>query len=225
MKLSNSIKIPLLVIFSITGFALSINFPDLDISIFGIGMHRFFLFHSAIIPLLLLVILKIIVKPEDTVEMIVTGFLGSFSLGIGIHLFFDLFQAKAVMFPFIGSLVDGTSLDDRIWLIVNILVCLLISGLLYRKAFRLLGIGKPAKEPVFAQMKKTVDVDLNRMKRKIRPEFEIYSDSRGEYRFRLKAPNGEVILRSEGYSTKRNCLNGINAVKKYALADVVEKTE
>ena len=225
MKLSNSFKILLLIIFSIIGFVLSINFPDLDISIFGIGLHRFFLFHSSLIPLFLLIISKIIFKLDDTIEMIVIGFLGSFSFGIGVHLFTDVFQTKAIMFPFIGSLIDGTSVDDRIWLIVNILVCLLISGLLYKKAFRLLGIGKPVKEPVFAskKMEKTVDEDLAQMKKKIRSKFEVYEDSRGEFRFRLKAPNGEVILRSEGYTTKNACLNGVKAVKKYALTDVVEE--
>jgi len=43
--------------------------------------------------------------------------------------------------------------------------------------------------------------------------FEIYIDRRDEYRFRLKARNGEIILRSEGYSTKANCENGIKSVR------------
>jgi len=225
MKVANSIKILLLVIFSIIGLVLSINFPDRDISIFGIGLHRFFLFHSAIIPLLILIISKIIFKLGDTIEMVVIGFLGSFSFGIGVHLFTDVFQTKAIMFPFIGSLVDGTSLDDRIWLIVNISVCLLITVLLYKKAFRLLGFKKPVKEPVFAKMEKTINEELNKIKIKIRSEFEVYVDGQGEYRFRLKAPNGEVILRSEGYSSKRACMNGIKAVKKNALTTEVEEVD
>ena len=43
--------------------------------------------------------------------------------------------------------------------------------------------------------------------------FEIYKDHRDEFRFRLKARNGEIILRSEGYTTKENCEKGINSVK------------
>lgn len=43
--------------------------------------------------------------------------------------------------------------------------------------------------------------------------FEIYKDQRDEFRFRLKARNGEIILRSEGYTTKANCEKGINSVK------------
>ncbi|NIU84292.1 MAG: DUF1508 domain-containing protein, partial [Candidatus Thorarchaeota archaeon] len=43
--------------------------------------------------------------------------------------------------------------------------------------------------------------------------FEVYTDSRDEYRFRLKAPNGEIILSSEGYTSKAGCMNGIESVK------------
>ncbi len=46
--------------------------------------------------------------------------------------------------------------------------------------------------------------------------FEVFKDIAGDYRFRLKAPNGEIIATSEGYTTKQACLNGIEAVKKYA---------
>ena len=50
----------------------------------------------------------------------------------------------------------------------------------------------------------------------IHPKFEIYSDSAGEFRFRLKAKNGEVIAASEGYKSKASCLNGIESVRKNA---------
>ncbi len=48
------------------------------------------------------------------------------------------------------------------------------------------------------------------------PKFEMYEDKAGEYRFRLKAKNGEVIAVSEGYKTKASCENGIESVKKNA---------
>lgn len=48
------------------------------------------------------------------------------------------------------------------------------------------------------------------------PKFEVYLDKAGEYRFRLKARNGEIILASEGYKEKKSCLNGIESVKKNA---------
>jgi hypothetical protein len=54
-------------------------------------------------------------------------------------------------------------------------------------------------------------------------KFEVYTDSKGEFRFRLKAPNGEVIAVSEGYTTKSACLNGIDSVKKNAPKAQVEE--
>jgi len=47
-------------------------------------------------------------------------------------------------------------------------------------------------------------------------KFEIYKDKAGEFRFRLKASNGQTIATGEGYTTKAACLNGIESVKKNA---------
>ncbi|MCI8382519.1 MAG: YegP family protein [Lachnospiraceae bacterium] len=56
------------------------------------------------------------------------------------------------------------------------------------------------------------------------PKFEMYIDKAGEYRFRLKARNGEIIAVSEGYKAKASCLNGIESVRKNAPdAEVVEE--
>lgn len=56
------------------------------------------------------------------------------------------------------------------------------------------------------------------------PKFEMYEDKAGEYRFRLKARNGEVIAVSEGYKTKASCENGIDSVKNNAPdAEIVEE--
>ncbi len=50
-------------------------------------------------------------------------------------------------------------------------------------------------------------------------KFEIYKDNSGEFRFRLKASNGQNILASEGYAAKGGCANGIESVKKNAPDD------
>ena len=56
------------------------------------------------------------------------------------------------------------------------------------------------------------------------PKFEVYTDKAGEFRFRLKATNGQVIAVSEGYKAIASCLNGIESVKKNAVdAAVVEE--
>ena len=49
------------------------------------------------------------------------------------------------------------------------------------------------------------------------PKFEIYTDKAGEFRFRLKATNGQVIAVSEGYTTHAACVNGVESVKKNAV--------
>jgi uncharacterized protein YegP (UPF0339 family) len=49
--------------------------------------------------------------------------------------------------------------------------------------------------------------------------FEVYTDSAGEYRFRLKASNGEVVLSSEGYKAKAGCMNGIKSVRENSKLD------
>ncbi len=55
------------------------------------------------------------------------------------------------------------------------------------------------------------------------PKFELYLDKAGEFRFRLKARNGEVIAASEGYKAKASCKNGIESVRKNAVdAPIVE---
>ena len=54
------------------------------------------------------------------------------------------------------------------------------------------------------------------------PKYEVYQDKAGEFRFRLKAKNGEIIVTGEGYKAKDSCLNGIESIGKNAPdADVV----
>ncbi len=48
------------------------------------------------------------------------------------------------------------------------------------------------------------------------PKFEIYLDKGGEFRFRLKAKNGQIIAASEGYKKKDSCKNGIDSVRRNA---------
>jgi len=55
-------------------------------------------------------------------------------------------------------------------------------------------------------------------------KFEVYKDKAGEFRFRLKAGNGQNILGSEGYKTRASCLNGVESVKKNSqIPDRFEK--
>lgn len=57
-------------------------------------------------------------------------------------------------------------------------------------------------------------------------EFEIYRDNAGEWRWRLIAPNGNLIAASgEGYVSKQGVERGIESVRRYAPDAGVVVTE
>ena len=56
-------------------------------------------------------------------------------------------------------------------------------------------------------------------------KFEIYKDKRKEFRWRLRADNGQIIAVGEGYKSKRGCKNGIESVKRNApKAEIDDQT-
>ena len=48
------------------------------------------------------------------------------------------------------------------------------------------------------------------------PKYELYLDKAGEFRFRLKASNGQIIGKSEGYKAKASAKKGIASIAKNA---------
>jgi hypothetical protein len=55
-------------------------------------------------------------------------------------------------------------------------------------------------------------------------KFELYKDTKGEFRWRLMASNGQTIaIGGEGYKTAANAKAGIESVKKNAPAAPVEE--
>ena len=70
---------------------------------------------------------------------------------------------------------------------------------------------------------KLEDQTVENFEKVTNPKFEIYNDKAGEFRFRLKARNGEIIAVGEGYKAKASCLNGIDSIRRNAPdADVVK---
>ncbi len=67
------------------------------------------------------------------------------------------------------------------------------------------------------------DQTADPVKAAVNPKFELYTDKAGEFRFRLKARNGEIIAVSEGYKAKASALNGIESVRKNAPDAKIEK--
>ncbi|WP_266064388.1 MULTISPECIES: YegP family protein [Brucella] len=53
-------------------------------------------------------------------------------------------------------------------------------------------------------------------------KFEVYQDKAGEYRFRFRASNGEIMFSSEGYSAKASALKSIESLKKNVPAAAIE---
>ena len=87
------------------------------------------------------------------------------------------------------------------------------------KASCLSGVASVKKNAPIANVEDQTEEGFAKAKH---PKFEMYIDKKGEYRFRLKATNGQVIAVSEGYTSKSGCENGIASVKKNAAeGDVV----
>ena len=54
--------------------------------------------------------------------------------------------------------------------------------------------------------------------------FEVYKDKGGDFRWRLRTQNTNVIATSgQGYSSKQSCLDGIESVKKHAADATVKE--
>jgi len=112
-------------------FSQFIDFPDLDISTLGIGYHRFFMFHSAAMPWMLNKIyearLARTVGSRQIGDRVVDRLLGimaaSGAWAVGVHLAIDVMQPKSVVVPFFGSFINGTLVDDEVWLLGNSLYC------------------------------------------------------------------------------------------------------
>ena len=82
------------------------------------------------------------------------------------------------------------------------------------------GIESVRKNAVEAKL---VDQTVENFETVTNPKFEVYVDKAGEFRFRLKARNGEIIATGEGYKAKASCLNGIESIRKNAPDAAVVK--
>ena len=82
------------------------------------------------------------------------------------------------------------------------------------------GIESVRKNAVEAKLEAQTVADFAQV---TNPKFEVYKDKGGEFRFRLKARNGEIILSGEGYKAKASCLNGIDSIRRNAPDAAVVK--
>jgi uncharacterized protein len=57
-------------------------------------------------------------------------------------------------------------------------------------------------------------------------DFEIYRDESGQYRWRFRADNNEVVAAGEGYRSKDNCEHAVQLIKEQGpQAEVTDRTE
>ena len=84
------------------------------------------------------------------------------------------------------------------------------------------GIESVRKNAVDAKLE---DQTVEGFEKVTNPKFEVYVDKAGEFRFRLKARNGEIIAVGEGYKAKASCLNGIDSIRRNAPDAEVVKLE
>jgi uncharacterized protein YegP (UPF0339 family) len=52
--------------------------------------------------------------------------------------------------------------------------------------------------------------------------FELFEGRAGDYRWRFRANNGEIVAQSEGYTTKAAALNGVNVLRREAATAAIE---
>lgn len=84
------------------------------------------------------------------------------------------------------------------------------------------GIASVAKNAPIAGVEDQTAEGFEKIKH---PKFEVYTDKAGEFRFRLKASNGQIIAVGEGYTTLKNCLAGVASVQKNAVDAPIEMAE
>ncbi len=82
------------------------------------------------------------------------------------------------------------------------------------------GIESVRKNAIEAKLE---DQTVENFEKLTNPKFEVYKDKAGEFRFRLKARNGEIIATGESYKAKASCLNGIDSIKRNADSEVVKE--
>ena len=56
------------------------------------------------------------------------------------------------------------------------------------------------------------------------PKFQVYKDTAGKYRFRLRADNNKIIAVGEAYEQYASCMNGIKSIQKNSKAPIEDTT-
>ena len=58
----------------------------------------------------------------------------------------------------------------------------------------------------------------------MKAKYQVYKDTAGKFRFRLRAANNKIVAVSEAYESKASCMNGIKSVQKNCGSKIEDKT-
>jgi len=58
----------------------------------------------------------------------------------------------------------------------------------------------------------------------LKAKYQVYRDTAGKFRFRLRAANNKIVAVSEAYERKAGCMNGVKSVQKNCGGPIEDKT-
>ena len=58
----------------------------------------------------------------------------------------------------------------------------------------------------------------------MKARYQVYRDTAGKFRFRLRAANNKIVAVSEAYESKTGCMNGVRSVQKNCDSKIEDKT-
>jgi uncharacterized protein YegP (UPF0339 family) len=58
----------------------------------------------------------------------------------------------------------------------------------------------------------------------LKARYQVYKDTAGKFRFRLRAANNKIVAVSEAYESKTGCMNGVKSVQKNCDSKIEDKT-
>jgi hypothetical protein len=110
------------------GFILFYRFPGYDRLL---GAEVNFALHSALVPVALGLALRPRWISRPVVFVLMSVALGC-SVAMGVRLFFEAADPPVIVFPLVGSLVDDSLLDERLWLLANGIISFVLAYGFYR---------------------------------------------------------------------------------------------
>ena len=137
------LRLVLLVTVAVLAGVFAYRIPDLDVALLGEDGRGFFLFYSAAVPVLLLLINSWLEEGGLISRLFSTGAAIGVGLALAIRLATEVFSPEPYLtFPFFGVLLEDTIADERAWLVGNAV----ISGLVAIAAFTSAGEDTPVDD-------------------------------------------------------------------------------